>query len=141
MSNLRSYFFNPIASWLNPIVEPKIWVVSLISCQERKMVPIRATNQAQVGAHIRSHVSDFLIFFQRLATCLENPNSEGDEIAQQLAWNFPNSTSEADLIDTVNKILAGLSDEEIVKEFYGLSMTGDNSYKICIEGPLNLIDL
>ena len=90
---------------------------------------------------IRTHVSELVVFFQQMAECLDYPYSEGDEIAQQLKDAPPADPTPESLIERVNQILSGMSDDEIVKEFYAYRLEGEHSYKICIEGPLKMIDV
>jgi len=138
---IRHQIIDPIINWISHRHQASLWIISLISCQQRKMVPIWASRPAQVGHYIRTHVSELVVFFQQMAECLDYPYSEGDEIAQQLKAVPPTEHTSESLIERVNQILSGMSDDEIVKEFYAYRLEGENSYKICIEGPLKMIDV
>ena len=45
----------------------KLWLVSLFGLNTRKIIPISARTETEVGCYIKTHIPEFLIFFQHLA--------------------------------------------------------------------------
>jgi len=134
----KNYLVEPILDFIDARDHSWIWNVCLLSCQERHIIPIRASNKAQVGAYIRSHIPHFMIFFEHLALCYSEQDSIAIDLQDYLLLKSDAQTISPELIAL---ILQRYTDEEIVTEFYGLQMDNENSFKICIDQPKELISL
>jgi hypothetical protein len=145
-----------IVEFVDNYKKESLWIIALISCDTRKLVPVLAHDATQVGRYIKSHITELMPFFRHMGSKCD----EFDEIAERLYEQVTAKQTElfdryyeneggqifesveeliADdnyFVPIVESVLNEFNDDQIVEQFYAYSVS--HEYKVCIDGPLSV---